>query len=94
MRIELDRDAATLVFESHRISLNRDDLRYLALMTPLGRKVHLREKAKRALRIDPADPEARAILDLSKLPSRNWSFPVPSLPIRHDVALPPDRAET
>lgn len=88
----MDRDTATLVFQSHRVSLSREDLRYFKLMTPLGRKVHLRERAKRALRIDPAHAEARLILKLWALPSIHWSFQVPSLPPSGDPSgkdLPP-----
>jgi hypothetical protein len=60
-----------------RVSLSTEELKLFKLMTPLGRKVTLRKRAVDKMAQDPSDPESRLILDLFRLPARDWSFWVP-----------------
>jgi hypothetical protein len=46
-------------------------------MTPMGRKVHMRRKALVLLEENQASADAKCILELVKLPAKNWSFEVP-----------------
>lgn len=77
MKIRIEAGQPYLVFQEERISLDPRDLRMLKAMTPLGRKVYLRQKAKDAIRENPADSQAAVILKLSSLPAKNWAFTVP-----------------
>lgn len=77
MKIKIEADRPYLVFQELSISLEPRDLRMLKAMTPLGRKVYLRQKAKDAIRENPLDDEAAMIFKMSSLPARNWAFSIP-----------------
>lgn len=78
MEISIEEDQPYLVYQGQSISLEARDLRMLKVMTPPGRKVYLRQKAKRMLRESPSDCGAAWMVTLFSLPARTWSFAVPS----------------
>lgn len=77
MKLRIEGGRSYLEFHEDRIFLEPHDLRMLKAMTPMGRKVYLRHKAKDAIRVNPSDTEAAVILRLSSLPAKNWAFAFP-----------------
>jgi hypothetical protein len=63
--------------QEQRVALTPEDLRLFKQMTPMGRKIALRQRAVKRMAADPADPEAQAIIRMFRLPAREWSFSVP-----------------
>lgn len=63
--------------QDQRVALTPEDLRLFRLMTPMGRKIALRQRAVKRMAVDPADLEAQAIIRMFRLPAREWSFSVP-----------------
>ena len=66
-----------LEHEGQRFLLDTSDISILRRMTPLGRKVHFRNRAKSILAMQPEDPQALFLLEWFSLPARVWSFRVP-----------------
>lgn len=67
-----------LEHQGRSIRLDGRDKLSVVKMTPLGRKVHFANKGKQQRLGRPDDPEGLILLEWSKLPPREWAFPVPS----------------
>lgn len=63
--------------QEQRVALTAEDLRLFRQMTPMGRKITLRQRAVRRMAVNPADHEAQVIIKMFRLPAREWSFSVP-----------------
>lgn len=78
MKIEKADGKYVLIKGGVRVGLDDSDLKMFRVMTPQGRKVHMRRKALILLEADQTDPaEAKSILELSKLPAKQWTFEIP-----------------
>ena len=66
-----------LEHQGRLVRLDQRDRILLSRMTPMGRKVYIGRKGKflRADRKD--DSDAELLLSWSRMPARDWSFPVP-----------------
>jgi hypothetical protein len=60
-----------------RVPLERIDLAHIVRMTPQGRKVYFRRKAKERFLGGGVDETAGRLLQWYLLPAREWSFEVP-----------------
>jgi hypothetical protein len=76
MRLAAGEDGVFLEHQGGRIRLDGRDRLHVVKMTPLGRKVYFTKKCKemRARRRD--DPEAQLLSEWSRLPPREWAFPL------------------
>ena len=63
--------------QEQRVALTPEDLNLFRRMTPMGRKIALRQRAIKRMAADPFDPEAQTIIKMFRLPAREWSFSVP-----------------
>lgn len=78
MKIEKADGKYVLIKGWIRVGLDASDLKMLRIMTPQGRKIHMRRKALILLEENQMNPaEANSILELSKLPAKNWAFDIP-----------------
>jgi hypothetical protein len=77
MRFVNEAGAYYLEEQEQRVALTPEDLRLFKQMTPMGRKIALRQRAVKRMAADPSDPEAQAIIRMFRLPAREWSFSVP-----------------
>ena len=75
MRLLVTEEGRFLEHQSRRVRLDERDLRHLAKMTPMGRKVYFRKKGKDIRLLGKGDSEAEALLAWSLLPVREWDFP-------------------
>jgi hypothetical protein len=66
-----------LEHQGQGIRLDGRDRLLVAKLTPLGRKVHFVNKGKRLRLARSDDPEGLILREWSKLPPREWAFPVP-----------------
>lgn len=62
-------------------ALDAADWNHLRRMTPMGRKVYFRRKAKSLLSSRPEDPRVALLLEWTCLPAREWAFDLPAEPI-------------
>lgn len=60
-----------------RVPLEGADLAHIVRMTPQGRKIYFRQKAKERFLSNGADETAGKLLQWYLLPAREWSFEVP-----------------
>jgi hypothetical protein len=60
-----------------RVVLTSADLNLFKQLTPMGRKVRLRQRAVERMATNKDDAEAQLIISLFQLPAREWSFLVP-----------------
>ena len=65
-----------LEHQGRSIRLDGRDRLLVVKMTPLGRKVHFANKGKQLRRLRRDDPEGLILLEWSKMPPRDWAFPV------------------
>ena len=70
-------DGVHLEHEGRSVPVDAADLSYLARMTPLGRKVYLRNKAKGLVDDALRGECARTLLEWWRLPASEWSFGPP-----------------
>jgi hypothetical protein len=70
-------DALYLEHDGRRVPVDDTDLFYLVRMTPLGRKVYYRNKAKEILSARAGDSSAETLLEWYRLPAQDWSFGLP-----------------
>lgn len=66
-----------LEHDGQEMVLDASDLAMMKVMTPVGRKIHLRHKAKKKLAEDPSDLQASLMLEWFNLPTREWAFRLP-----------------
>jgi hypothetical protein len=66
-----------LEHQGQSIRLDRRDRMLVAKLTPLGRKVHFANKGKQLRLARRDDPEGLILREWSKLPPREWAFPMP-----------------
>lgn len=72
-----------LEHEGRRVPVDATDLFHLVRMTPLGRKVYFRNKAKEILQRSGPDVSAQILIEWYLLPAQDWSFGIPP-----DIAAP------
>jgi hypothetical protein len=77
VRLVRRREGVFLEHEGRSVPVDRTDLAYLGRMTPLGRKVYCRNKAKGLVNDGLHGESARTILQWWHLPARDWSFGPP-----------------
>jgi hypothetical protein len=70
-------DGLRLEHQGRSILLDDRDRLHLTRMTPMGRKVYFRRKGKIIRDAGREDPEADLLLSWSRMPAREWAFPVP-----------------
>ncbi len=78
MKLRHGGDSTHLEHEGREIRVDGTDLLYLVRMTPMGRKVYYRNKAKQILRDRGADSEAEIMLQWCSLPAQEWAFGIPT----------------
>lgn len=79
MKFEQQNESCFLTKGVIRIRLSDSDLKALRVMTPMGRKVRMRRRALVLLEEDESNPQAKLILELVRLPAKNWAFEIPSI---------------
>lgn len=77
MRLVRSPSGAFLEHDGRSVPLDMTDLFHLVRMTPLGRKVYFRNKAKGLAKEALQAENARTLLQWWHLPAREWSFGVP-----------------
>lgn len=77
MQLVRSPEALWLEHEGRRVPVDDTDLFYLVRMTPMGRKVYYRNKAKENLQADPSDGDAAVLMQWIHLPAQEWSFGLP-----------------
>ncbi|MDB5048775.1 MAG: hypothetical protein JWO30_1846 [Fibrobacteres bacterium] len=77
--MKLINEAGTYYLDENgqRVALTSTDLNLFKQLTPMGRKVRLRQRAVERMAEDKNDLEAQLIISLFQLPAREWSFLVP-----------------
>lgn len=78
IKIEKDDGKYSLIKGWIRVGIDDSDIQILRTMTPQARKVHMRRKALILLEENQTNTaEAKSILEMSKLPAKNWTFEIP-----------------
>lgn len=77
MRLIRRQDGIFLEHDGRSVPVDMTDLFHLVRMTPLGRKVYCRNKAKGLAKDGSRGECARIILEWWHLPAKDWSFGPP-----------------
>ena len=77
MRVSKRDDGVVLEHNGASIRLDERDRMHVAKMTPLGRKVYFSYKGKQLRLRQSQDPDGLILLEWSRMPAREWAFPVP-----------------
>ena len=92
MNLVRRRDGIFLEHEGRSVPVDGTDLAYLVRMTPLGRKVYCRNKAKGLVKEGSGGECARTLLLWWHLPAKEWSFGLPQTAEAEEVEEPAGRA--
>lgn len=76
MRLSAREDGVVLEHNGAFIRLDGRDRLHVVKMTPLGRKVYFSNKGKQLRLRRSEDPEGLILLEWSRLPAKEWAFPV------------------